>query len=97
MQNNSFESDQISKKSSLKLPKGFRYGSLNINELLTHIDELRLLLSDYQFDVLAINETKIDGSVSDGLIQIDGYVVERMDRNLNGGGGVAMYIGNSVH
>ena len=43
-----------------KLTKGFKYGQLNINGLLAHIDQLRVLMTDYQFDVLAINETKLD-------------------------------------
>jgi exonuclease III len=39
--------------------------SLNINSLLKHIDEIRVLLTEYTFDILAINESKIDNSISD--------------------------------
>ena len=78
------------------LPKGFKYASLNINGLLTHIDELRVLLNNLQFDVLAINETKLDSTISNGLINVDGYNIERKDRTVNGGG-VSFYIKNSIN
>lgn len=37
-------------------------------------------------DTFAISETKLDGSVSDSEIHIDGYIPERNTRNRNGGG-----------
>ena len=52
--------------------KGFKIASLNINRLLTHIDELRLILSKSDIDVFAINETKIDNY---SKISIPGYTV----------------------
>lgn len=78
------------------LPKGFRFGLLNINGLLTHIDQLRMFLTDYQFDVLAINETKLDSTINDGLVRVNGYSIERKDRNINGGG-VALYIRENIN
>ena len=42
--------------------RGFKLASLNVNKLSTHIDEIRLLLSDKCLDVLAIQETKLDVS-----------------------------------
>jgi hypothetical protein len=42
--------------------KGKKIASLNINSLLKHIDEIRVLLTEYTFDILAINESKIDNS-----------------------------------
>ena len=38
--------------------------NLNINSLLKHIDEIRISLTDNPFDILAINETKLDSSIS---------------------------------
>ena len=77
-----------------KLGRGFTMASLNINSLLAHIDELRLLVHDSNIDVLTINETKLDATVSDNDIHIPGYEVIRKDRNINGrnGGGVCIYI-----
>ena len=67
--NNSF-SPLSASNFPLQLPKGFKYGMLTINGLKTHIDELRVLLTDYQFDILAINETKIDSTIDDGLVRV---------------------------
>ena len=40
-----------------------RIASLNINGLSTHVDELRVYLATNDIDILAINETKLDGSI----------------------------------
>jgi hypothetical protein len=42
-------------------------------------------------DVLANNETRLDPTISDGLVSIEGYDMLRADRDRNGGG-VCMYI-----
>lgn len=65
--------------------------SLNIASLLKHIDELRVLMSDQTLDVLAVNETRLDDTVSNQMIHIDGYDIVRRDRNRRGGG-VCLYI-----
>ena len=64
--------------------------SLNITSLPKRIDELRVLLDKSPIDVLAINETRLDSSISDGEMHISNYVLVRRDRSLNGrfGGGV---------
>jgi exonuclease III len=64
---------------------------LNINSLLKHIDELRVLLANSSIDILAINESKIDDSIPDNEINIVGYIMVRNDRNRSGGG-VVLYI-----
>ena len=58
--------------------------SLNITSLPKHIDELRVLLDKNPIDVLAINETRLDSSISDGEMHISNYVLVRRDRSLNG-------------
>ena len=75
--------------------RDFKIMSLNKYRLMKHLDELRVLADHQKPDILAINETKIDDKISDQEIAIDGYYVERRDRN-QFGGGVAMYIHNSV-
>ena len=98
----SFDSESVSTNSTLFLPdfnisnlKGLKIANLNINSLLKHIDEIRILLSDNPFDILAINETKIDSSILDSEIHIDNYTIVRFDRN-RFGGGVALYIKNNI-
>ena len=65
--------------------------SLNVNSLLSHHDEIALLIKEHGIHFLALNETKIDESCSNELLQIEGYRFERLNRNRNGGG-VAFYI-----
>jgi exonuclease III len=73
----------------IKKLRGLKIASFNINSLLRHVDELRLMLSDSEIDVFAINESKIDNSVNE--ISIPGYNMIRKDRN-RFGGGVVVYI-----
>ena len=56
---------------------------LNVASLTKHIDEIRLLLYDKKLDVLALNETRLDSSISDELLALDGYDIIRADRNRN--------------
>ena len=68
--------------------KGFKLASVNVNSLLKHIDEIRLMLIDSPLEVLAINESKLDDSIFDGEIHIPGYNCIRNDRNRAGGGDI---------
>ena len=70
-------------------------GLLNINSLTKHIDELRIFVADKPFDVLAINETKLDETISDEQISLAEYSCLRKDRNKHGGG-VCLFIRKSI-
>ena len=67
--------------------------SVNVNSLWLHINEIRALVNNLGIHILAINDTKLDGTI-DALVSIDGYFIKRRDRNRNDGG-VALYIKNS--
>ena len=86
---------------NLLLPKmsGFKLASLNVTSLVKHIEELRILLANNMFDVLAINETRLDSTVSDDEVHIHGYEIVRRDRESNGrfGGGVCFYIRSCIN
>ena len=69
--------------------------TLNIYRLTTHIDELRLVMEEKNIHILAINETKLDEVMPSSLVSVDGYSLERKDRNFFGGG-VAIYIKNTI-
>ena len=71
-------------------------GLLNINSLLKDIDELKLYVEDGIFDVLAINETKLDQYDTDSLVNLPGYTCIHKDCN-KCGGGVCVYIQNSIN
>ena len=45
--------------------------------------------------VLAINETKLDNTIDDNLVNIDGYTIKRCDGDRNGGG-VAGYLKDTL-
>ena len=81
--------------SELKSISGISIAHLNVCSLLKNIDEIRLLLDEAKINILTMCETRLDGSVSDNEICIDGYNIVRNDRNRNGGG-VIMYIRNTV-
>ena len=53
--------------------KGLKVTYLNINSLLKHIDELRVLMLNNSLDILAMNESKINESISDDEISISGF------------------------
>ena len=47
---------------------------LNINSLVSHIDDLRVVMSQFKdIDILAINETKLDVTIKDGEVHLPGY------------------------
>jgi len=52
--------------------------------LLKHFDELRILLNYNCGDLLAINETRLDGGISDQNVKVEGYDVIRCDRTVTG-------------
>ena len=66
---------------------------------MKHADEIRIMLtiySKYPIDILVINETKLDSSILDSEVDINGYIIIRKDRIRNGGG-VAFYIKNNIY
>ena len=76
--------------------KGLKICHLNIRSLPAHIDELRLILDEYPFDILSLNETRLDDSIPDGEISINEYTIHRKDRDRDGGG-VAILIRNCIN
>ena len=66
-----------------------------MNGLLSHHDEVQLLLRDHDIHIIAINETTLDPSYSSQLTRINRFEHERNDRTSNGGG-VASYIKDSI-
>lgn len=80
----------------LSQSKGLKIALLNINSLKKHIDELRIAAPDLALDILAINETKLDKTYSDGQLMIEGYNLIRRDRDSRGGG-VCFYVRDSIN
>ena len=68
---------------------------LDINSILPKIDQLRSLLINSNISVLGITKTKLDNTVNNEEVDIDGYNLIRSDRNRKGGG-IAYYIKSSI-
>ncbi len=43
--------------------KDFKIGHLNVASLYKHVDELRTFMNNKKFDILSINETRLDGTI----------------------------------
>ena len=52
----------------------FKLASLNINKLITHIDQLRILLAQNEIDILSINETKLNETISENEVNISSWL-----------------------
>ena len=72
---------------------------LNVNSLKGHcgdkFEQITEMFRDSKVHFLTFSETKIDDSFTDSQIEIENYSVIRNDRNRRGGG-VCMYVHNSV-
>ena len=75
--------------------RGLHSIHLNINSLLSKIEELRFIAESTSTAVIGIYETKLDTSVLEQEISTDNYKILRCDRNRHGGG-VACYMRNDL-
>ena len=71
--------------------KGFRIGYVNIASLNRYIDQLQIYLHKESFDILSVNETRLDKQITDSIVNINGYSIARHDRNRDGGGAAIFY------
>lgn len=91
-QDNLYQDDFV----NLSKTRGFKLASINIVSLVKYIDQIRYIMDKNIFDILAVNETRLDDSVTDNMIAVKGYSVVRNDRNRRGGG-VCVYLRNSIN
>ena len=73
---NSKNDADFKKNQNTALKKTLNIFSLNINGLLSHVDELRDFIDDNRPDIICINETKIDDKIHDSDIEIDNYLLQ---------------------
>ena len=66
-----------------------------LNTLSSKIDARRDIKNYIRPAILGITESKLDSSITNAEANINGYIVIRNDRNINGGG-VACYIRNHL-
>ena len=78
-------------KFELLRKRGFHFLHINVNSLLSTIDQLRDVVGHTKPAILGITESKHGSSVSDQEVNISGYSILRSDRNRYGGG-AACYV-----
>jgi len=66
-----------------RLPKGLKIGHINVRDLMSKnkLDEVKLIIHKYKFDVFCISETWLWNQIDDSEIHISGYHMLRMDRH----------------
>ena len=69
---------------------------LNVRSLLAHFADLKRFLEMNDFDIVTLSETWLKSSVDSNNVLIGGFSLVRRDRADSRGGGVAMYIKNSL-
>ncbi|CAB4002993.1 Hypothetical predicted protein [Paramuricea clavata] len=93
-----------SKNSSIAANKcGLQKSKINIAHLnicslkkREHLIQIRLLMQENKFDVLAVSESWLTSSVRNEEVKIFGYSLSRLDRRGRSGGGVCAYIKSSL-
>jgi hypothetical protein len=76
---------------------------LNINHLLSKLDELKMLVyGSNNIDLIGICETFLDHEVDNETISVPNFSIERKDRDCaniskTSGGGIVLYIANHLH
>ena len=71
--------------------KGLSFVNLNIVTLPGKFDELRYFMNENPISIMTLNETRLDESIPDEEIHIQGYEILRKDRHRMGGG-IAVYL-----
>lgn len=77
---------------------GFRVGFLNINRVISKLDELSSILfnSGRQFHVFCCAESRLTKNISDTDVAIPGYNIIRLDPVLPKQTGLILYISHTV-
>ena len=58
---------------------GFKKDSFNIASIVKHYEELQILMEKQPLDLLCINESRLDETISDGEIKLSGYNLIRRE------------------
>ena len=66
----------------LSQAKGLKIVHLNIRSLLKKIDQLRAILEGSQIDIIAISETWLNSKIDPQMVNIQGYKMYRLDREV---------------
>ena len=76
--------------------KGLNVVHLNIRSVIYKIDQIRMMISQAKIDVLCLSESWLNPNITDSELSIEGYKRFRKDRTLKKGGGILIYIKDSI-
>ena len=74
----------------------FTLAHLNVRSLTAHFNDFSEHMLSNSYDVIAIGESWLTAAVQDHMIRLPGYNLERLDRVTRRGGGVALYLTESL-
>ena len=96
IQNNVYDdvnTDNLDQETRRLLP---RFGLINARSLKNKIDEFAASVVCNNINVAAVTETWFQHDILDSFISVDGYEIHRKDRQLGRGGGVCIYLSQSL-
>lgn len=73
-----------------------RLGHLNVRSLLSGFVDFKTHILDNKYNIIAVTETWLTDNTSQDLIQINNYTLILKNRTNNRGGGIGIYIHNSL-
>ena len=74
----------------------FRICHCNIHSPLGKVSELGVMVVQQNLDIICVTKSWLENSISDGMVQLDGYLPPfRKDRDVRYGG-VAVYVSNNI-
>ncbi|CAB4019684.1 Hypothetical predicted protein [Paramuricea clavata] len=76
--------------------RGLKLFHQNVNGIMNKLDQIRLFLCKKDVHIFGISESHTSASINDSELEVDGYVVERKDRNSAVYGGVLCYIRDGI-
>ena len=73
-----------------------RIAQFNANSLLGHIDIVRTYFASNFFHIISVRGTWLYSLIRDELVMLNDFFIIRNDREVKQGGGVAVYIHESL-
>ena len=76
--------------------KGLKVFILNVCTFYRRLDEIRNHIVSSNVDIIGFSESGLNNNISDSEVETDGYKVHRCDRKERTGGGLTVYVRDSL-
>ena len=93
---NTTAATQLSTSKFLKLKLQIAHLNVRSVKERNHLIQLRELMREKNYDVLAISESWLNSTTTNAEVEIAGYKITRLDRTKKVGGGVCVYTRSSL-